>query len=185
MDFQNSIQSEETILTDTDMGESKLKKERIDRTSHKYSEDEFRTLSRKEQLKLANTHWMDSKGFDESRMFQFSYSHFSEVCKDLGFVKGVLDTKEDDYINEIDEVKSESMIYIDHGNRTDTEAKKFTLSKSTIDKMDQLLGDGLSNSERSKVIDAIIGKALDARLADKERGQFGVAYRPVAEERLL
>jgi hypothetical protein len=57
-----------------------------------YSEENFKQLSRAEQLELANIHWMDSKGYDDSHMFQFSYTHFSNLCKKLGFEKGVIDT---------------------------------------------------------------------------------------------
>lgn len=95
-----------------------------------------------------------------------------------------IDHKKEDASNPR-EVKPGSIIYIEHGKRQETEVKKITFAKDTIDKIDQLLGDQLSNVERSKVIDVIRSRALDDRLAAKRAGQFGVAYRPVAEERLL
>lgn len=187
MDFGNTYMSEELNVTDTDMEQetedSKKRSQKVDRSSNKYSEEDFRALSRDEQLRLANIHWMDSKGYDESKMFQFSYTHFSNICKELGFVKGVIDTREGEAPDP--EVALSSIVYIEHGKREETEVKKLTLDKGTISKIDQLLGDKLSNVEKSKVIDAILSQALDKKLADKRVGQFGVAYRPLAEERLL
>lgn len=160
--------------------EIEKRKGTVDRSHHRYSEEDFRALPREEQLELAQRHWMDSKGFDESGMFQFSYSHFSNVCKNLGFEKGVVDTK-----NDVDALlKKDFCIFIDHGRREETEVKKITLSRSTIEKIDQLL-EGLSNIEKSKVMDAILEKVLDEKLQDKEAGRFSVFYRPQKEQRIL
>ncbi len=192
MDFQHIYMSETLNHTDTDIieeidnvvDEGKKRAAKVDRSLNKYSEEEFRALPREEQLRLANIHWMDSKGYDDSKMFQFSYTHFSNICKELGFLKGVIDTREGK-APEPHKVASDSIIYIEHGKRKETEVKKLTFAKDTVDKIDQLLGDKLSNVERSKVIDAILSQALDNKLADKRVGQFSVTYRPVAEKRLL
>lgn len=159
--------------------EAEKRKGNLDRSKNKYSEVDFRTLPRKEQLELAQTWWMDSKGFDNGGMFQFSYTHFSNICKDLGFEKGVLDTKKD-----TDFPKKGSCIFIDHGRREETEVKKLTLSKSTVCKMDQLL-EGLSNIEKSKVLDVLLEKLLDEKLQDKAMGMFSVFYRPQKEQQIL
>ena len=63
--------------------------------------------------------------------------------------------------------------------------KKLTLSVDTISMMDELMGDGLSNIERSKVIDIIVSKALKQLLADKESGCFHVKYRPLDAKLLV
>ncbi len=159
--------------------EAEKRKVTVDRSHHRYSEEDFRHLPREEQLRLANVHWMDSKGYDKSGMFQFSYTHFSNICKDLGFEKGVLDTKKD-----TDFPKKGSCIFIDHGRREETEVKKLTLSKSTVCKMDQLL-EGLSNIEKSKVLDVLLEKLLDEKLQDKAMGMFSVFYRPQKEQQIL
>lgn len=195
MHIQNSYISEDIKTTDTtmgeqtvsldDTGEKKKRAPKTDRSGNKYSEEEFRIMPREEQLRLAKIHWMDSQGFDASGMFQFSYSHFSNICQGLGFSKvvTVIDPKEDD--SNPREVEHDSIIYIEHGKREDKEVKKLTFAKDTINKIDQLLGGQLSNIERSKVIDVILSRALDDKLTAKREGRFGVAYRPIAEERLL
>lgn len=200
MDSNNSYMSEEMKLTDTDIGEeiislddangSKKRASKVDRSGNTYSEEKFRVLPREEQLRLANKHWMDSKGYDASGIFQFSYTHFSNICKELGFVKGVIDTRKDasdtkEYASDSKKVEPCSILYIDHGKREETEVKKLTFAKDTIDKIDQLLGDKLSNVEKSKVIDVILSEALDNKLAAKRVGQLVVAYRPVYEVRLI
>lgn len=162
--------------------ESEKRKGKLNRSSHRYSEEDFRRLPRSEQLRLANVHWMDSKGFDESGMFQFSYTHFSNICKNLGFEKGVIDTKKD--VVDLSSEQKDSRIFIDHGRREETEVKKITLSKSTVCMMDRLL-EGLSNIERSKVLDVLLSDVLDEKLQDKEEGRFSVFYRPQKEERIL
>ena len=54
-------------------------------------------------------------------------------------------------------------IYIEHGTRSDTVEKKFTLSVSTVEALEQLFADSdkaISNIERSKIIDVVIGDKI-------------------------
>lgn len=156
------------------------KRGRKERSNHKYSEVAFMALPRAEQHALAEKYWTGHvTDYDRDQMFQFSYSHLAELCKRLGFRKGIVDDRAGEVPQE------ENIIYIDHGKRVETVEKKITLSQETEKMLDELLGNKLSNIERSKVIDAIFRQALVPLLKDKEEGRFGVAYRPTEEERLL
>lgn len=75
-------------------------------------------------------------------------------------------------------------IYISHGKR-ETEEKKFTLSVTTVAKVDELVGDKLSKMEKSKVVDAIFSTALDEWLSYKKSGIFSVKYRASEEVTLI
>ena len=196
MDFDNTYMAEEINITATDVSAEiknadqdadvgKKRSPKIDRSGAKYSEDAFMNLPRSEQLALAEKYWNGPVADFDDGTFQFSYTHFANLCQKLGFRKGIVDTMPECVASDQKEVAPSSIVYIDHGKRDKTEVKKLTLAKGTIDKMDQLLGNKLSNVEKSKVIDEILSHVLDQKLADKRAGQFGVAYRPVAEERLL
>ena len=157
-----------------------------DRSSNRYSEEEFLALPRSQQLELANIWWMNSKEFDDSQLFQFSYTHFAEICKKLGFKKGVIDTGQYDKSGTSEAIKKEHVLWIERGRRTDTIEKKITLSGDTFKKYDELIGSkNLTNIEKSKIFEAIINIALDECLKKKERGEFMVGYRATKAERLL
>lgn len=196
MDYKNNYMSEEIDYLDIyedkqneslkqEIDDRKKRKSKMDRSDSRYSEDDFMNLSRTEQKELAEKYWMGKTSDFDDGTFQFSYSHFTKLCQKLGFRKGVVDTMQDDMISNIESAYSKTMLYIDRGKREDVEIKKFTLSKDTVDKMEKLLGDKLSNIEKSKVIDILISQMLDEKLAEKETGLFGVAYRPIEEERLI
>lgn len=154
---------------------------RKDRSNGKYSETDFLNLPREEQLKLAEHYWMGrTEDFDDGT-FQFSYTHFAELCKMLGFRKGVVDELKSN--NNCTSLKKK--IYIEHGRREETDVKKLTLSVSTINNLDMLLGNRLSNIEKSKVMDIIIAEKVDELLKIKKEGEFSVAYRRCEEERLI
>ena len=157
-----------------------------DRSANRYTEEEFLTLPRSQQLELANIWWMDSKGFDEGGMFQFSYTHFAEICKKLGFKKGVIDTGQYAKSGTSKAVKQEDILWIERGRRVDTVEKKMTLTVDTFKKYDELIGSqNLTNIEKSKIFEAIINAALDECLKKKERGDFIVGYRATKAEQLL
>jgi hypothetical protein len=87
---------------------------------------------------------------------------------------------------ELNKDEPPTIIWIDHGKRQEgTAVKKLTLSITTIGMMDQLLGDKLSNIERSIVIDIILAEALSKLIKAKEDGRFQLSYRPVDAQRLL
>lgn len=155
-----------------------------DRSNSRYSMDDFMKLPRAEQLELAEKYWNGPVADFDDGTFQFSYTHFANLCQKLGFKKGIVDTIPKGEA-QVSEVAPSSIVYIEHGKRGETVEKKFTLAKTTVDKIDQLLGDQLSNIERSKVIDALLSQVLDQRLSEKSKGQFGVAYRSVEEKRLI
>lgn len=155
------------------------------RTESKYSESDFIKLPREEQFKLIEKYWNGHVSDFDDGTFQFSYTHFGVICKRLGFKKGIIDERN----HETNQIHTsnvpQDIIYIETGNRSNTVEKKLTLSKSTIDKIDTLLGKDLSNIERSKVIDVIIEEIVDQKLQAKEAGTFGVAYKPTEAKRLL
>ena len=187
MDYIDNKTSVKMNATDTDVApkenDSKRRATKKDRSNAKYSEADFMGFPRAEQLALAEKYWNGPVDEFDDGTFQFSYTHFANLCQKLGFRKGIVDTMPEDVA--LDNIAPSSIIYIDHGRRELTEVKKLTFSKSTIDKMEQLLGDKLSNVEKSKVIDEIFSQVLDQKLKDKKAGQFGVAYRPHDEERLM
>lgn len=169
---------------DTMEKSSKSKKAtKIDRSKAKYSEAEFRSLSPEEQYALASKYWNGPVADFDDGTFQFSYSHFADICRSLGLRKGIIQSKEAEKKRNASEVKK--TIWIEHGKRRETAVKKITLSTETIEMMDRLLGDGLSNIERSKVIDIILTEALRKCLKDKAEGRFQILYRPVDAQRLL
>lgn len=184
-----SDMSEQIETTDTiEDEENKTRASKKDRSGNKYSEADFMALTRSQQLELAQTWWMDSKNFDNGGMFQFSYTHFSNLCQKLGFKKGVIDIGEGELASGSDAelpADADNIIFIDRGKRVNTVEKKITLSSSTNDKLEKLLGDKLSNIDKSKAIDAILANALDDMLAKKQAGTFGIAYRPMEVERLI
>ena len=166
--------------------EYNLRAGKKDRSANRYSEEEFLSLPRSQQLELANIWWMNSKEFDEGGMFQFSYTHFSNLCQRLGFKKGVIDTGQCSKSGTSEAIKKEHVLWIERGRRTDTIEKKITLSGETYEKYDKLIGSqDLTNIEKSKIFEAIINIALDECLKKKERGEFKVGYRATKAERLL
>ncbi len=156
---------------------------KIDRSNSKYSEADFRSLSREEQYALASKYWNGPVANYDDGTFQFSYSHFGDICRSIGLRKGII------WINEPEKQMQPSdtkkTIWINHGKRTETAVKKLTLSKETIDMMDQLLGENLSNIEKSKVIDIILVNTLKEMLKDKAEGRFQICYHAVEAKRLL
>ena len=161
--------------------EKKKRSKCKDRSNSRYSMEDFMRLPRHDQLALAEKYWMGRTECFDDGTFQFSYTCFGNLCKQLGFRKGIVDTRSEEAAIE----NTNSVVYINHGKRGETVEKKFTLAKTTVDKIDQLLGDQLSNIERSKVIDALLSQVLDQRLSEKSKGKFGVAYRSVEEKRLI
>jgi hypothetical protein len=184
-----SYTSKPVCIKDNAEGEeSKSRTVKRDRSGNKYSEADFMALPRSQQLELAQTWWMDSKGFDDGKMFQFSYTHFSNLCQKLGFKKGVIDTGVRAFDSRSDAnipADADNIIFIDRGKRVNTVEKKITLSGRTNDKLESLLGNKLSNIEKSKAIDVILENALDDMLSKKQAGTFGIAYRPTELERLV
>jgi hypothetical protein len=143
-------------------------------------------MSREQQFEFAQKWWMSSIGFDEGAMFQFSYNHFSDICRKLGFEKGVVDTHAKVIsLDSGEKPQEEDIIYIERGKRENTVEKKITLSGETIEKIELLLGGKLSNVDKSKAIEAILAAKTDELLAKKEEGKFGLAYRPTELKRLV
>lgn len=177
----NKLTSSPTVMSgQSKSGESiptekKKKSKRIDRKKNKYSEAAFLKLPRDEQLALANQYGLSTKAFEDSRLFQFSYSHFTDILASLGFKKGMVDTHQYDHYR---------IYFIDHGKRPETIEKKITLTKSTNDKLNQLLAP-LSNIEKSKAIDAILSETLDTLLDANKKDLFHVTYNATGQERLI
>ncbi len=160
----------------------KQRSARKDRSDGKYSEEAFRNLSREVQFELAKEYWNKPVNEFDDGTFQFSSSHFAEVCKSLQFEKRtvVVDAKAEEKENQ----PKDTVVVIDHGRR-ETERHNWTFSEGTNDKIERLLGENLSNMEKSKVIDVILNNELDNLLKEKEAGRFHVDYRPVEKVRLV
>lgn len=159
------------------------KKDQEKRIRRTYSKEDFLGLSRKEQKKLAEKYWNGSGGsirFKEDGMFQFSYTLFSKLCEQLQFRRGIIDDLEAEETH----VPCKT-IWIDRGKRRDTEIKKLTFSKSTVQKMERFLGKNLTAMERSKVMDALISETLDQAIEDRAAGRLTVEYSPTERQRLL
>ena len=158
-----------------------------DRSNAKYSEVEFRRLSRTDQLKLARQYWSGAVADFDDGTFQFSYSHFAKICESLGFQKGIVDLHSD---KDVRNMVPDLIIYIDRGRREETVEKKFTLSKTTVEKIEKLIEskegkNQLSNIEKSKTIYKMLAMTAEQMLQAKELGKFSVAYRQHDPEILI
>ncbi len=171
------------LVTNAD-GTSSNTKERAprkDRSMAKYSEQDYLLLPRKEQYELAKKYWGGHvKEFDDGT-FQFSATHFGDICKSLGFEKKTI------VVDNLASETSSDILYLKRGRRIETIERKFTLDKETNDKIDLFLSNGgkeLSNSDKSKIIDAIINAAFTDRIAAQNAGQKTIGYPPTGEELL-
>ena len=186
MEINNYSMSEDAILPPISAETtSKNRAASKDRSNGKYSDDDFLALPRKEQLRLAEKYWNGAVAAFDDGTFQFSYSHFAKICADIGFRKGIVDdlaglTEESD--------DRQKKIYIEHGTRSDTVEKKFTLSVSTVEALEQLFADSdkaISNIERSKIIDVVIGDKINELLQLKRKGLLSISYKPVEEVKII
>jgi hypothetical protein len=182
--------SRQTISTDTNLSVEKdssfgLKEEKRkraskkDRSNGKYSQEDFLNLPRVEQYALAEKYWNGPVADFDDGTFQFSSTQFAKLCEKLGFRKGIVDTLAEESLSD-----SQDTLYIDRGRRGETVEKKYTLSKETVVKMDELLG-SLGNMEKSKVLDLLLSQMLDEKLEAKRAGHFHVVYKASAEEILM
>lgn len=184
MNYSTDNQEQLTKISDVTMSEgTKERSARIDRTSAKYSESDFLAMPRSQQYALAEKYWNGKSADFDDGTFQFSYTHFAEVCQRIGFRKGIVDDgmPGEDKNASSDDVKK---IYIDRGKRPDPIEKKITLNKITNDKLESLTAT-FTNMEKSKFLEAVIEMALDELLEKREEGKLSVAYRPMEEEKLL
>lgn len=151
----------------------------------KYSQDDFRNLSEAEQVTLLNKYLIDvpSEKFEDGT-FKFSRTTLAKLAEELGYKRSYIRT-DSSLSNASFEKPLDNIIYIDRGRREQSIEKKITLSRSTNDKLNQLLGNTLSNIEKSKAIDAILEKAIDDLLLKKQDGSFGISYRRTEAKRLL
>ncbi len=167
----------------------KPREKNLDRTGHKYSNQDFRMMRREEQLKFAKElRYKKEDKFDQLKLFQFSKTTFGNICKELGFIDSVIDSVIDSCSknaftlnhNVIDDLT----IIIDRNKERDLCERKYRLQKSTCVRLDKTL-DGLSNVDKSIVIDAIVIFALDTIDRLKENDSFKVIYPATQEKRLI
>lgn len=182
--------SKQTISTDTNLsvesdssvGLKEEKRKRAlnkDRSNGKYSQDDFRKLPREEQLALAKKYWnCPADEFDDGT-FRFSRTQFIKLCEQIGFRKDIVDMLAEESLS-----YSDDTLYIDRGRRGETVEKKYTLSKETVDKINELLG-SLGNMEKSKALDLLLSQLLEEKLEAKRAGHFHVVYKASAEEILM
>ena len=176
----------ETILPPISEGTTKNNRATPkDRSNSKYSEQDFLAMPRDEQLKLVEKYWNGPVADFDDGTFQFSYSHFAKLCSEIGFRKGIVDDFAD--MKEKNDC-SKMKIYIEHGTRSDTVEKKFTLSTSTVEALDQLFADSdktISNIEKSKIIDVVIGDKINELLELKRKGLLSISYKPIEEVKII
>lgn len=178
------------VIKDSSIDASSLDKTKQLRTRRsniegKYSQDDFRNLSEEEQVFLLNKYLFEteSKHFEDGT-FQFSRTTLTKLAEELGYKKSYIRT--DSSLSNVSYKKHlDNVIYIDRGRREQSIEKKITLSQSTNDKLNQLLGSTLSNIEKSKTLDAILEKAIDDLLLKKQDGSFGISYRQTEAKRIL
>ena len=156
---------------------------RKDRSQAKYSEHDFLRMPRNEQLRLAEQYWNGPVDKYDDGTFQFSYTHFGTLCKQLGFRKGVVDANASATEALASHATASETIYIDRISR-ETQEKKMTLSVSTVQKIDAIT-EGLGNITKSRVIDAIIERAMDDVITRLDEGTLEVCYKPIKEKRIL
>lgn len=159
------------------MEQKRSRQKRKDRSSGIYSEEAFKALPRQMQLKLAQKYLMQpTEQFDDGT-FQFSYSHFVNVCKEISIVKGVVDARR---------MEDEDMLIIlEHGTRAETVMKQFTFEKETMELLDEVFKNSkkkVGNIEKSKVLNLILKKALKEVVKAKEEGHLIISYRYYAED---
>ncbi len=155
--------------------EKKKRSPNKDRSAGKYSEQDFLNLPREKQLQLANKYLLGrSDNFDDGT-FQFSYSHFSDLCFSLGFKKAIVDADVDN---------EEIIVYIDHGNRKTVELKR-SVSVETKEKLVKLLGNDLTKAQKSKAFDALLNQSLEFYLQAKSDGRLHLEYRPTETTRIF
>ncbi len=122
--------------------------------------------------------------------YSFTWTDLTVIAKFLGFKITNPGEQNPHYIkDDVIEVSSstneqDGIIFIDHGKRKTVE-KKIPLSESTVESLNELLGDRLCNAERSKVIDFIVAEAINRYLDAKKNGHFEVYYRPKDKEKLI
>ena len=154
--------------------ELKRKKGPIDRTESRYSVEEFLSLSRDEQIRLAEDYmFRESDRFDDG-MFKFSRTTFFKICKEIGIEKGIVDKRVGD-----------TVIYIEHGCRREKKQVKLMLEEETLKKLDTIFGDSVSTQVRSKVMEVVLSEALDRLVKAKETGCLEIFYKPVEAEKIL
>lgn len=117
--------------------------------------NDFKFLSRDEKLEIAKECWGSQAAFDNLGRFAFSYSAFSNLCEEIGFVKKKITIVTDSQA--LPEAKH--TLSIDIGKREATKEKKYTLAIRTIKNLDEI-GAGLSAPYKSRLINAIIDEAV-------------------------
>lgn len=186
----DDMQSDQILSADTNMSvendslsvEKQKKRKRAprkDRSHGKYSQEDFLNLPRDEQYALADKYWNGSTADFDDGTFQFSYPQLGRLCEQVGLRKGIVDTRAKESL-----LRSQDILYLDRGRREETVEKKYTYSKTTIDKFDELVGP-LSNIEKSKVLDLLLSQILEEKLEAKRAGRFHVVYKAVDEEVLI
>lgn len=158
----------------TTLETSKEKKDRVDRSQHKYSEKDFMNMDREQQVALAIKFWGGKvESFDDEKTFKFSYTHLASLCQKLGIEKGVYDSHK----------KKELKIVIDKDIPRDTIVRKYSFDKKLCNKIDELFGE-LGNVDKSIVLEIILNRAIDEVVEMMENKKFSVIY-PAKKERIL
>ena len=146
----------------------------------KYSQDDFKALSRAEQLEYANKYLLQdncTKNFNDGT-FAFSYTTFTKLCDELGLVKAVVDK------NANDNNDTSYKILINREKRK--QSSKITVDVSTINKLDELLeGINVSNIEKSKIVDFILANELDRLIEIRHNNKLSISYPAISETHIL
>lgn len=156
-----------------------------DRSEGKYSQEDFQAMSREEQFEIASDYYMRSVEEFDDGTFNFSQSTFKRLCDDLGFVKGLVDTKADEMKNNASVEKQ--TIWLDDIERENVSSKKFTISEKTKELCDEIFSSSpnLSNKEKSIIMDLAFQKGLKLLLDELNNDEIRFCYRPISEKTVL
>lgn len=185
-----NFENEKTLIPDSAAdGDRDEKRTRRSSIEGKYSQEDFINLSEEDQIQLLNLYLIEKPSAEfEDGTFQFSRTTLLKLAETLGFRKTFSkDTNSEDNKEKtpVVPVDDGDLLYIDRGRRVDTVEKKITLSGLTNSRLEDLLGNRLSNIEKSKATDAILSYAIDILMERKKKGKFGIAYRPTELERIV
>lgn len=157
-----------------------------DRSEGKYSQEDFQAMSRQEQFEIAKEYYMRSVEEFDDGTFNFSQSTFKRLCENLGFTKGIIDTRVDEAKEQNTSVEKET-IWLDDIKRVNPVSKKITVSKDILDKIEDFFKKEprLTNVEKSLLIELFLRRGVDSVVGSVDDGNAEIALKPVSKRVLF
>lgn len=152
-----------------------MSRNRIDRTSHKISCEEFSRMQKYEVEKYKDFMLLSKEEFDKTKLFQFDITKFNTIMKSHGFEvqRTVIDTNP---------IPERHFVYISHKrSEEETIRKSLSLPKSVADKFDKLFTDEegkqkVSQLEQAKIVAKLFNEFLDQVIKEQKDGTLAVRY---------